>query len=336
MKLYNNFPLLEYNTFNVNVKAKNFIQFDSPADIQEWIAQRGSTDDSLVMGRGSNLLFTGDFEGSILYPAFKGRYIVKESRDEALVFFAAGEDWDQCVKWAVENNLWGIENLSYIPGHAGAAPVQNIGAYGVELADLVEAVEGIYLDTGKAFSKGREECSYSYRYSVFKGPLRNKTIITGVTLCLSKKPVPKLDYGSLECEVGQMGKPNLQNIRKAVINIRKNKLPDPSEKGNGGSFFKNPVVDNDFFKRLQKKWKEIPGYFLNDGKQVKVPAGWLIEKAGWKGHRSGNAGVHDKQALVLVNNGGASGREIADLAMAIKEDIYQKFDILLEPEVNII
>lgn len=336
MKLFNNISLLKHNTFNVSVKAKNFVQFDSPTDILKWLEKGEYLKKFLVMGGGSNLLFTDNYEGTILYPAFKERRIVKEDGDRATVFFAAGEDWDQCVEWAVKNNLWGIENLSYIPGHAGAAPVQNIGAYGVELSELVETVEGIDLASGKKFSKTHEECHYDYRYSIFKGPLRGQTIITGVTLRLSKKPTPRLGYGSLKEEVEQMGEVSLSNIRKAVINTRKNKLPDPCITGNGGSFFKNPVVDNNLFKKLKDHWKEIPGYFLNDNKQVKIPAGWLIEKAGWKGHRTGNAGVHDKQALVLVNRGGATGREIADLAMRIQSDINKKFGILLEPEVNII
>ncbi|PWE00039.1 UDP-N-acetylmuramate dehydrogenase [Marinilabilia rubra] len=336
MQRFNNFSLKQYNTFNIDVKAKEFIQFDEPKEIRNWIEEGEFNNPFLILGGGSNLLFTRDYDGSVLYPAFKGKKIVNENDDYAFVYFAAGEDWDQCVEWAVEHNLWGVENLSLIPGHAGAAPVQNIGAYGVELSDLVETVEGVYLETGKKFLKKKDSCSYGYRYSIFKGPLRNKVIVTGVTLRLNKKPATKLGYGSLKVEVENMGAITLQNIRKAVINIRTSKLPDPEEKGNGGSFFKNPVISGNFYKNLQDKWPEIPGYFLNESNRVKVPAGWLIDKAGWKGYKSGRAGVHDKQALVLVNNGGASGLEIADLAMKIKEDIIQKFEILLETEVNIL
>jgi len=335
MKRFNNFSLLKYNTFNIDVKAKNFIQFDYLHEIQKWISEGGNKNPFLIMGGGSNLLFTKYFDGNVLYPAFKEKKIIKESADHAWVYFAAGEDWDDCVEWAVMNNLWGIENLSLIPGHAGAAPVQNIGAYGVELSDLVETVDGIYIETGEKFTKTKSECNYNYRYSVFKGPLRNKTIITGVTLQLSKQPAPKLNYGSLNSAVDKMGAATLLNIRQAVANTRISKLPDPKEKGNGGSFFKNPVVSKEEYKSLQNRWPEIPGYILNQ-EQVKVPAGWLIDQAGWKGQKSGRAGVHDKQALVLVNNGGATGLEIADLAMTIKQDINQKFGVTLEPEVNIL
>ena len=335
MKQHTNFSLLKYNTFNIDINAQTFVEFDSPKEIKDWIIGERMREPVLVVGGGSNLLFTSDFKGTVLYPAFKGKAIVEDNDQFCLVYFAAGEEWDDCVAWAVENDLWGIENLSYIPGHAGAAPVQNIGAYGVELAELVESVEGIYLESGEGFIKNKKECDYDYRYSIFKGPLKHKTVVTGLTLRLKKKPDPRLNYGGLKEEVDMMGEVDLRNIRQAVINIRMRKLPDPKEKGNGGSFFKNPVIDSFDYKALQNKWPEIPGYFLQHQKRVKVPAGWLIEKAGWKGKKIGRTGVHENQALVLVNNGGATGFEIAELAKKIQNSIEQQFGICLEPEVNI-
>lgn len=335
MEYFKNFSLLEYNTFHINVQASSFFRFQTVKELQEWLSEKREKD-LLVIGGGSNLLFTRDYRGSILYPDFKGMDILYEEGDEVLVRFAAGEEWDSCVQWAVDQGLGGIENLSYIPGRAGAAPVQNIGAYGVELADLMEYTEGVWLDNGEAFRRYRSECDFDYRYSVFKGPSRNKIVITSVVLRLSRKPRFKLDYGSVKCAVEDLGGINLKNVRAAIIGIRRDKLPDPEIKGNAGSFFKNPVVDFCIFEELKEEWRDIPGYELPGKQMVKIPAGWLIEKCGWKGMTLGRAAVHDKQALVLVNNGGATGREIADLARTIQADVLEKFGINLEPEVNIL
>lgn len=334
MQHYTNYSLRKRNTFGLEAKAKDFFVFENSKELSTWLAQGHSEGQILVIGGGSNLLFTKDYEGIVLSPELKGIEIIREEKNEALVRFAAGEEWDSCVQWAVENGLGGIENLSYIPGNAGAAPVQNIGAYGVEVADVVESVEGVMLEDGSPFRKSHGECDFDYRYSIFKGPLKNKVVMTGVVLRLSRKPEFSMDYGAVRERVNLLGGPSLANIRKAIVDIRKEKLPEPDELGNAGSFFKNPVVEASFYQQLQKKWPEIPGFLLQNGEKVKVPAGWLIEKAGWKGREFGNAGVHKKQALVLINRGNATGSEIAGLAKAIQEDVYSKFSVQLHPEVN--
>ncbi|WP_291856309.1 UDP-N-acetylmuramate dehydrogenase [Marinilabilia sp.] len=334
MEHYSNYSLKQHNTFGLDARAKDFWIFDNPDELGGWLHNNQSGDQVLVIGGGSNLLFTKDYEGTILSPAFKGIEITAENGDDVWVRFAAGEEWDYCVEWAVERGLGGIENLSYIPGHAGAAPVQNIGAYGVEVADVLAFVEGFMLGDGTFFRKTREECDFDYRYSIFKGPLKNKVVVTGVVLRLSKNLKFLLDYGTVKDRVRSLGEPSLGNIRKAVVDIRKEKLPEPKVLGNAGSFFKNPVVTISFYQQLQEKWPDIPGYRLEAGKKVKVPAGWLIEKTGWKGREYGNAGVHKNQALVLINRGGATGSEIANLARAIQDDVLTTFNIELQPEVN--
>ncbi|WP_010664047.1 UDP-N-acetylmuramate dehydrogenase [Marinilabilia salmonicolor] len=334
MQHYTNYSLKKRNTFGLDVKAKDFFVFENSKELSTWLAQGHSKGQILVIGGGSNLLFTRDYEGIVLSPELKGIEIIAEDEKKVLVRFAAGEEWDTCVQWAVENGLGGIENLSYIPGNAGAAPVQNIGAYGVEVADVVESVEGVMLEDGSPFRKSRGECDFEYRYSIFKGPLKNKVVVTGVILKLSKEPAFSLDYGAVREQVSRLGGLSLGNIRNAIVDIRKEKLPEPDEFGNAGSFFKNPVVEASSYQQLQKKWPEIPGYVLQNGEKVKVPAGWLIEKAGWKGREFGNAGVHKKQALVLINRGHATGSEIAGLAKAIQEDVFSTFGIQLYPEVN--
>lgn len=334
MQHYTNYSLKKRNTFGLDVNAKDFYVFENVEELSIWLRKKHPENKVLVMGGGSNLLFTKDYEGTVLSPEMKGIEIIEEDEHGTLVRFAAGEEWDVCVQWAVENGFGGIENLSYIPGNAGAAAVQNIGAYGVEVADVVEYVEGLMLKDGSSFRKNRRECGFDYRYSIFKGLLKNRVVITGLVLRLSRKPVFSLDYGAVMEKVDSLGGPSLANIRKAIVDIRKEKLPEPDKLGNAGSFFKNPVVEASFYKQLQSKWPEIPGYVLGEGENVKVPAGWLIEKAGWKGRKFGNAGVHKKQALVLINLGGAKGGEIVELAKAIQKDVFSTFGILLHPEVN--
>jgi UDP-N-acetylmuramate dehydrogenase len=337
MEYFKNHSLHRLNTFHVDARARHFYKFDAIEELKEWVPRKTlDSNKVLVMGGGSNLLFTKYFDGTILTPVFKGKKIIGKDKDDVFVYFAAGEEWDECVEWAVKQELGGIENLSYIPGNAGAAPVQNIGAYGVELADVVEYVEGIYLDDGREFRMKRSEIKYDYRYSIFKGPLRNKAVITGMVLRLTRQPVFKLEYGSVRQLVMELGEVNLGNIRQAIIDIRQNKLPETGKKGNAGSFFKNPVVNREVYEQIKHNFPEIPGYILDEGAKVKIPAGWLIEQVGWKGKTKGNAGVHDKQALVLINTGGASGLEIADLAYTIQDDVQKKFGLHLEPEVNIL
>jgi UDP-N-acetylmuramate dehydrogenase len=336
MKYFKNHSLLPYNTFHINVTADHFFRFDAVVELQNWLADHTPDKNTLVMGGGSNLLFISNFKGTIIYPAFKGIELVSEAGDDVLVRFWAGEEWDQCVNWAVEHGLGGIENLSWIPGHAGAAPVQNIGAYGAELADIVEYVDGIFLDNGQIFRKTREECAFDYRYSVFKGPLRNNTVVTSVVVRLTRKPHFSLNYGSVRQLVEQKGGISLANIRSAIIEIRRDKLPDTEQTGNAGSFFKNPVIAAERYIELQKEWPQIPGYTYSEKALVKVPAGWLIEQAGWKGKQMGPAGVHENQALVIINMGGATGKDICELAKTIKEDVLKKFGISLQPEVNML
>jgi UDP-N-acetylmuramate dehydrogenase len=336
MNYYTDYSLREYTTFGVPAQAARFIRFNTEDELKRWIRNESSAHpEKLVLGGGSNLLFTENFDGTVLHPVFKGIEVIGEEGDSVLIRIAAGEAWDRCVEWCVEKGFGGIENLSFIPGHAGAAAVQNIGAYGVELSDVMEEVHGYSLDSGKAFSMASSDCDYDYRYSIFKGPLKNKAVITSIVLRLSKIPRYNLSYGQVQEAVKKQGPVNLKNIRNAILHIRKEKLPDPAVFGNGGSFFKNPVIDTSCFEKLKQAHPDIVGYRMKNNK-VKIAAGWLIEKAGWKGKSLGRAAVHEKQALVLINRGGATGKEIARLASEIQSDIQQKFGIKLESEVNII
>ncbi len=337
IKVFTNFSLKHFNTFHVEAFADKFLQFDSRVELQKWLKSEKTLEKNefLVMGGGSNLLFTSDFHGTIIHPMITGIELIGEEGDDVLVRLGAGEQWDHCVAWAVENGLGGIENLSLIPGMAGAAPVQNIGAYGVELKDVMVWAEGLWLKDGASFRLYNHECSFDYRYSIFKGPLKNQTVITSVVVRLQKKPVFQLEYGTVSLAVEERGGVSLKNIRDAVVEIRASKLPDPDKLGNAGSFFKNPVIDAQEYRELLKKFPKMPGYPLPHGERMKVPAGWLIEQGGWKGSVRGRAGVHVSQALVLVNHGGATGSEILALAQAIESDVCKKFGIQLEREVNV-
>lgn len=338
MQHYSDFSLKHHNTFHIDARADHFFIFDSSDELKEWLLTNPLNDSrpTLVMGGGSNLLFADDFPGRIIYPRFKGLEIVGREGDDVLVRVAAGEEWDSCVEQTVNMGLGGIENLSLIPGHVGAVPVQNIGAYGVEIQNVVESVEGYYLADGKPFCFSQKACAFNYRYSVFKGPLRNKTVVTHVVLRLCRKPVFQLKYGSVREAVEGLGPVNLKNIRKAIVGIREAKLPNPEELGNAGSFFKNPVVPMAQYEALKARWPELPGYPVSENNSMKVPAGWLIEHTGWKGKSLGKAGVHQHQALVLVNRGGASGQDLVRLAQSIEHNIRKTFNIQLEREVNVL
>ena len=329
------FPLRELNTFHFDVKASEYVQLHDVNDCKEWALSNRGDSDVLVMGEGSNLLFTGDFKGVILSPVMDFIKVLHQYEDEVLIEAGAGKKWDDFVEFCVSNSYHGVENLSLIPGTVGASPVQNIGAYGVEVKDVTERVNGIFIDTGEEFGFGNAECDFDYRSSVFKKGLKGKVIITSVVYRLSKKENFKLHYGHLGEKVKEYGEINIENIRKAVVSIRRSKLPDTDKTGNAGSFFKNPSVSSVHFEELQKKFPDIPGYRLSSG-FVKVPAGWLIDKAGWKGKVMGKAGVHPRQALVLVNTGGATGKDILALASAIEKDIFDKYRITLEKEVNVV
>lgn len=333
MKIIENCPLYGRNTFGMDVKADCIAEWSSPDELRTLL---GTVERPyLLVGGGSNLLFTGDFKGTILQSRIETIDIVKESQDSVLVRVGAGVVWDDFVAYAVLQGWWGVENLSAIPGHVGASAVQNIGAYGVEAKDIIETVQTICLDNGKAREFSNADCRYAYRQSIFKNELKGQYAVTYVQFRLSRKPQPKLGYGALEAQVKALGEPTLENIRNAVITIRDGKLPDPKVLGNAGSFFMNPVIPSAQFDALKQQYPDIPSYPAQEG-MVKVPAGWLIEQAGWKGRSLGPAAVYDRQALVLVNKGGATGADIIRLADTIIGDVKQKFGITLSTEVNYI
>ncbi|HRZ77725.1 MAG TPA: UDP-N-acetylmuramate dehydrogenase [Bacteroidales bacterium] len=330
--------LTALTTFGVPVKAREYCRVDAEAELEE-LFRTGCLDDPslLVLGGGSNLLFVTDPPGMVLHPAMRGITFTEDRGTEVIVQCAAGEAWDDLVAETVAAGLSGLENLSLIPGSVGAAPVQNIGAYGVELKDVFHSLRAFDREDGRWLVLGPADCRFAYRRSVFKEELRERMIITSVSLKLSRGSAPDLGYGSIRTELDALGinNPGPAEVRAAVISIRQSKLPDPQVLGNAGSFFKNPEVDASTASPLMEAWPGLPSWNMPDGR-VKLAAGWLIEKAGLKGFRLGNAGVHDRQALVLVNHGGASGAEILRLATIVKQTVKERFGILLEPEVDII
>ncbi len=334
---YSDYPLLKYNTFGMNVYAKKFIEYSSVNALKKVLQQlyiAGDLPYILCIGRGSNLLFMKDYEGVVLHSCINGITVVKETEQTVQVRVGAGVIWDDFVAWCVEHEWYGAENLSGIPGEVGASAIQNIGAYGVEVKDLICRVEALEIATSKEIIFTNEDCAYNYRQSRFKNDWKGKYVITYVTYELSKLPVYHLDYGNLQSMLAHQ-ELTLQTVCRAIREIRDSKLPDPNIQGNAGSFFMNPMVTRSKLKEMQTHYPDIPYYEVNDD-TVKIPAGWLIERCGWKGRSLGRAGVHDKQALVLVNLGGATGTEIMKLAEAICKDITEKFDIELHPEVNCI
>lgn len=336
MKDLSDYSLKGHNTFGMDVKCRRFIEFDTEDEVSRVVSGLTEADRPLlVIGGGSNILFTKDFEGTVLHSAIRGRHAV---RMEGSVFLrcGSGEKWDDIVKLCVDNGLYGAENLSLIPGDVGASAVQNIGAYGVEAKDLIYKVEAIDIETGVKREFTNDECEYSYRWSKFKGEWKNRYVITYVTYKLSDIFVPHLQYGNILAELDKKGikTPTVSQMRNVVIEIRKAKLPDPEVEGNAGSFFTNPIVDNSKYEQLVGEFGTVPHYQVGQDK-VKIPAGWMIERCGWKGRTLGKAGVHSKQALVLVNKGGANGQDIVKLCNAIRKDVKDKFGIEINPEVNI-
>ena len=328
--------LLPYNTFGIDVKADFFIEYDSIADLQETLQLNVVKSNRVLhIGGGSNLLFLKDFNGVILHSAIRSIEKVGEDVDSVFLEVGSGVVWDDLVAYCVDNGWGGLENLSLIPGEVGASAVQNIGAYGVEVQDVIVTVNAVEVASATPRTFSNAECRYGYRNSVFKNELKGKYIITSIVFRLDKKPVFKLNYQHLEEAVLKTGEVNLQNIRQTIIAIRESKLPDPKVSGNAGSFFMNPVIAKGHFNSLQEKYPQIPHYYVSE-KEEKVPAGWLIDQCGWKGKQIGLAGVHDKQALVIVNKGGASGAEIAYLAEQIQASVKETFGIELKPEVNYI
>ncbi len=335
IQLLENYSLQNYNTFHIDVKASYFIEYKNIEELTLILSEKKLSEKRLLhIGGGSNLLFTQDFDGVILHSGIQYIDIVEETDDYVILNVGSGVNWDDFVDYCVKKDWRGIENLSLIPGEVGASAVQNIGAYGVEAKDVIVKTDTIEISTGKTKTFLNQECNYSYRNSIFKNELKGKFIITNVYFRLNKKGDFNLDYGTLKEETSKLGEINIENIRKAVISIRDSKLPDPEVVGNAGSFFMNPIIPEIHYQKLLQKYPGIPHY-KHSNDNVKVPAGWLIEQCGWKGKQIGNAAVHDKQALVLVNKGGATGKEILHLSQSIQQSVKEKFGIDIYPEVNV-
>lgn len=335
MTIKHDYSLLPHNTFGIDVKTKTFVEYDTEAELQSYISDEGYDKDSVLhIGGGSNLLFRHDYDGVILHCGIMGISIVDEDDESVTIRVGGGEVWDKFVEFTVEQGWGGIENLSLIPGEVGASAVQNIGAYGAEAKDAIVLVEAIDLESGVKRVFGNAECNYAYRKSIFKEQLKGKYAITYVTYKLSKKPMLRLDYGNIRSMLEGKADITVKDVRQAIIDIRNAKLPDPKIQGNAGSFFMNPVVSREKFLAIQKEYPDMPYYEVEDG--VKIPAGWMIDKCGWKGMSLGRAGVHSKQALVLVNLGGATSSEIVALSDAVCQSVKEKFDIDIRPEVNFV
>lgn len=322
------------NTFGLDVSAAKFLEYGSEAELLELIMAGGITVPYLHMGSGSNLLFTKDYEGTVLHSRITGIEVTAEDEDKVSVRVGAGVVWDDFAAYCVERNWYGAENLSLIPGEVGASAVQNIGAYGVEVKDLVSSVETMNIRGEKRVFRV-DECSYAYRKSIFKLPEMKSVFVTYVNFCLSKKEHFTLDYGSIRNELMKYPVVDLRTLRRVIVEIRESKLPDPHILGNAGSFFMNPVVSRVKFEELQDKYPSIPHYDM-DTDSVKIPAGWMIDQCGWKGKALGAAAVYDKQALVLVNLGGATGTDIVALSDAVRASVFEKFGIDIHLEVNFI
>jgi len=345
LNIQKNISLKPFNTFGINAIAKRFINITSFYELQQLIKKEK---DLFLLSGGSNMLLTQDIDKLVVHLNIKGISIDKETESEVYITANAGENWHEFVLWCVSQNYGGIENLSLIPGNVGTCPIQNIGAYGVEVKDTITKVEALEITTGKLHTFSNTDCNFGYRNSVFKNELKGKYIITSVSFKFSKKNHTLHDsYGAIQTEFEKrsINKPTIKDISDVIIDIRNSKLPNPKEIGNSGSFFKNPVIDKKKFSALQKKYPKMPFYEVKESIQnsklithnsYKVPAGWLIEQCGFKGKRFGSAGVHSKQALVLVNYGNATGKEIYNLAQKIQQTVAKTFGISLEIEVNVI
>jgi len=335
MKLQHNISLKDFNTFGIDANAKNYVSITSKEDLKNVIAK---TKEIFVLGGGSNLLLTKDIDLLVVHINTKGITVKEINPNEVHVRAEAGENWHEFVLWCISKNFGGLENLSLIPGNVGTCPIQNIGAYGIEVKDTITEVNAIEICSGKLKTFTNSACEFNYRNSIFKNELKHKFIITSVTFKLTqKKHSLNYSYGAIknELELHKITEPTIKDISKAVIKIRNSKLPDTKKIGNSGSFFKNPVVHHDHFKTLKNQYPNIPSYALSE-KEYKIPAGWLIEQCGFKGKRFGETGSHQNQALVLVNYGNATGQEVYDFAQKIQKTVLTTFSIALEIEVNII
>ncbi len=335
--MLSNISLRSYNTFGIEVFANSMVKVDSNEQLKDILLDtRSQSIEKLILGGGSNILFTQDFKGMVIHNCIQGIVCTYENESAINLHVGSGETWHNFVLFCVNHGYAGVENLSLIPGTVGAAPLQNIGAYGVEVKNVIESVETIDSVTGEFRLFNNDECEFGYRESIFKHQLKGKYVITAVNFRLNKIPVFHTEYGDIRrvLEENKITELSIKAISDAVIQIRKSKLPDPAEIGNAGSFFKNPEISISEFEEVKRQYPNIPGYPTMRG--VKVAAGWLIEQAGWKGFRSGSIGVHPKQALVLVNYGGGTGKEIKDLSREIQKSVQEKFGITLLPEVNFI
>lgn len=336
MTISKHVSLLPFNTFGIDVKTDYLIEYSSVEELSAILKSELVTSSRLLhVGSGSNLLFLNDFDGVVLHSQLKSIDLLTTDEQSVYVEVGAGVAWDDFVDFAVNKGWGGVENLSLIPGETGAAAVQNIGAYGVEVQSVIDRVKTVEVESGEIREFSNAECEYGYRESIFKTMLKGKYIVTSVVFRLERVPTFKLNYQHLEDEVRKNGDLSLANVRQTIIAIRQSKLPDPAVQGNAGSFFMNPVIPKSLFVQLQSQFPEMPHYYVSETDE-KVPAAWLIDKCGWKGKQIGKAAVHDKQALVLVNKGGATGAEIVFLAEQIQLSVKEKFGIELRPEVNYI
>ena len=330
-----NYSLKSHNTFGLDVRTERYIKLNDIEDIREVLHNKAICKKPiLVLGGGSNILFSKDFEGTVLHPNLNNIEIASETKEDIYLRVGAGVCWDRLVEFCVSNGWGGIENLSLIPGNVGAAPVQNIGAYGIEAKDTIVSVKGLYINNGKPFVFDNASCEFGYRDSIFKNKLRRRAIITHVSFRLSKQPKFVTHYGNIEEELKKYSEVNLKSIRSAIIDIRRRKLPDPKDLGNAGSFFKNPVVTAFKAAKLIQKYPQIPTYPNANG--VKLSAAWLIEQCGWKGKKIGNVGMYQDQALIMVNYGNAKAEELTCLSNAIQESVKKTFGVKVEPEVNFV
>jgi len=338
MNIIENYPLLKLNTFGIDVKAKYFTSINTINELIEATKTNVFKDlELLILGGGSNILFTKDFDGLVILNNIKGKEIIDQNQQSIFLKIGAGENWHELVMYCVDNGWGGIENLSLIPGNTGTAPMQNIGAYGVEIKETFIELEALEISSGKIVKFNNSDCEFGYRESVFKNKMKNQYIILNITLELKKNPVLNINYGDVKAilESQNIKNPGIKELSNAIISIRQSKLPDPKKIGNSGSFFKNPIVSLNQLELIKKKYPNVVNYEINEN-EFKIAAGWLIERAGWKGKKFNNYGIHEKQALVLVNYGLANGMEIFELSEKIILDIKDKFGITLEREVNII
>lgn len=334
MPVIENYSLQAVNTFGVNQSARFFANVENEEELKDLLVR---FQNPYILGGGSNILLTQDLDRLVIRNGIQGKTILDENEEHVWIEASSGENWHGFVQWAVSHDWGGIENLSLIPGTIGAAPIQNIGAYGVELKDVLVSLNAIELGTGKSVSFKASECQFGYRDSIFKQPeYKGRYFITSIVLKLNKQAIPNTRYADVEKKLNEKSitHPSINDVHHAVIEIRQHKLPDPALIGNAGSFFKNPIISMDLFERLKSNHPQAPHYPVNES-WVKLPAGWLIDQAGWKGKKQGPVGCYEKQALVIVNMGGATGQQIWSFAQMIQKDVQQKFDILLEPEINI-